>query len=501
MGKSAGILLFWNLFSQVVSFLKTLVVASIYGVSLPLDAFNLSLAMPAVICGVFSALMQAGFVPLYMKLRGAEDFENANDVCGRYYWNIVLVLLALAICVFLTKDYCAIFWTGDGGRDLTSAVSSVIALVVLTTVLNSSVDFFSIVLNCHGRFGFASFAPAINGVISAVFIYFSPDGSLITLVYSVFVGWFVQLIVVIYAMNMSGIKVPIRIGGGKSDHFLGSLTVLAAVLPAAFFSNATNSVIQYYLAKLETGELSVFGYALRFHSAVSQVFVIGLGTIVLPYVVKLVTTGEMGKLNKWVHGVLVYGLLVSAMVSTLVYFLGGMLVELLLVRGGFSKLDALAVSDIWLLLTLSIYPVAVVTFIAKVFIALDRAKYLSFISTFVFFLTWGLCEFSYKSFGSSSIALSIGFSQFVALVFALGCYFVFAKAKRGFVMLVPELLLACCYIFSIFWITRLFVAEVFIGNVLPDLFFGSLFIVAIYFMYIPIKQIVVRKAVKGVCFR
>lgn len=491
MGKSASVLLFWNLFSQVISFLKTLVVASVYGVSLPLDAFNLSLAMPAIICGVFSAFMQAGFVPVYMRLRSNETTDEADDFCGRYYWNMILVLIAIAVLTYLTRGFWGGFWAG-GDPELAFAVSTILSLVVLTAVLNASVDFFSIALNCHGMFGIASFSPAINGVISAAVIYFLPTGKIEILVLSLVFGWITQLVVVSYAIKLANIQIPFRVGSGGNTYFLGSLPVLAVVLPAAFFSNATNSVVQYYLAKLETGELSIFGYALRFHSAVSQIFVIGIGTIVLPFVVGLVNRKEMDRLARWIYDIFIYGFLISAMTATLVHVFGKDLIDVLLVRGGFSETNAIDVSKIWFLLTISIYPFAMVTFLSKVFIAMEKAKYLSFISTFVFFLTWVWCEFTYANFGSSSIALSTGFSQTFALVIALFFYFYLMEKNKIFFTIVPELVILCVYAFSLSYVSEQIVSKFHFNNKIIEIVLGTLVITALFSVYIPLRVFIVK---------
>ena len=89
---------------QLLGFLKLLLIAHWFGVSLELDAYYLALVVPALLQGFIGGALQTGFVPVYMQLQ-ASDAAQAGDLAGQVFVRLLWGLLFVSIVLSLSSSF------------------------------------------------------------------------------------------------------------------------------------------------------------------------------------------------------------------------------------------------------------------------------------------------------------------------------------------------------------------------------------------------------------
>jgi peptidoglycan biosynthesis protein MviN/MurJ (putative lipid II flippase) len=196
--------------------------------------------------------------------------------------------------------------------------------------------------------------------------------------------------------------------------------------------NSAAAIIQFRAAELGEGAVAIFGYASRLHGALAQVLVAGLSTVLLPHFAALWSRGEKAEITILFRRLARCTILLVAYLTPGIYLMGETAVRILLERGAFHAQQSQQASWLWALLTLSLFPLAFGTFIAKFCQAVRGAGSILVSGVISFAATWFVTWF-----GASEASLSIVASAVVASP-ALGtCFWLFWLGRR--VQIVPIL--------------------------------------------------------------
>lgn len=419
LGK-AGIVSLFAILSQLVAFIRTAIMAFLFGASSVVDAYNLALVVPVLLSGVVGGWLQAGFVGRYMTLRqhNEADAVHFSIAIGR----MVLVIVAvLALAIFTFREPLASMLVPPaslGTRQLTEAALSVVAWSLVPTVL---ADFLGLILNCHGRFLAAATAPVVNAMVAAVALWLWPHHDLEALVQTLLLGWLAQMIVLAVAYKNAGLKFVARCPD-MSDEIRTTLRLALPILPAVLFSNGTTVVIQLACSRLGEGAVAVYGYASRLHGALSQIMIVGIGTVLLPHLAGMLARQQRSQIGLLFQRLGRATMLGYAFILAGVFLLGDATILTILGRGKFDAALASAVADVWTILTVSLLPFAFATFLAKLFQAMQQPVLLSWSSLIAIVVTALVC---YVGGNIDSLAVLVAaplFAQLTVLGFFLACF-------------------------------------------------------------------------------
>lgn len=406
--------------SQLVAFIRTAIMASLFGASSVVDAYNLALVVPVLLSGVVGGWLQAGFVGRYLALRQHNELDAAHFSIA--IGQMVLAIAAvLALAIFAFREPLASMLVPPaslGTRQLTEAALSVVSWSLVPTVL---ADFLGLILNCHGRFLAAATAPVVNALVAAVALWLWPHHDLEALVQTLMLGWLAQMMVLAVAYKAAGLRFVARCPD-MSDEIRKTLRLALPILPAVLFSNGTTVVIQMACSRLGEGAVAVYGYASRLHGALSQIMIVGIGTVLLPHLAAMLASQERSKISPLFQRLGRATTLGYAFILAGVFLLGEITILTILGRGKFDAALASAVADVWTILTLSLLPFAFATFLAKLFQAMQQPVLLSWSSLIAIVVTALVC---YIGSSVDSLALLVAaptFAQIGVLGFFLACF-------------------------------------------------------------------------------
>jgi peptidoglycan biosynthesis protein MviN/MurJ (putative lipid II flippase) len=158
----------------------------------------------------------------------------------------------------------------------------------------------------------------------------------------------------------------------------------------------------------------------------------GLSTVLLPHFAALWSRGEKAEITILFRRLARCTILLVAYLTFGIYLMGETTVRILLERGAFDARHAQEVSWLWALLTLSLFPLAFGTFIAKFCQAVRGAGSILVSSNISFAATWLVAWF-----GASQASLGIVASAVVAGVATTCVYWLIWLGRR--VRIVPIL--------------------------------------------------------------
>lgn len=404
----------FSLLAQAIGFLRTLVIAALFGASINLDAYYLSLIVPALVSGIVGGALQGGFVPVYIRLLTREASERATALRGAVTWLLVGSLLLASISAALAAPIW-VPWIASGGEpDLLHLAVYASRIVALSIVITGTSDFLGLILNCHRRFAFAAAAPIANTLIS-VPILIAVGPNLTGLATSVVAGAAAQLLVVGSGLVHDRLTLPLPWRLPK-DELIAVSNLARPMVPGFVFTQLQMAYVQALPAILGQGAISVFGYATRLQAVVEQVFVIGLGSVLLPYLAEMVARGDRAAISRLTLRIGIYALCGALALAAGIWLVGDLVVQALLTRGRFDTETGAAVARIWLYLALGTFPFAISTSLSKLIVALGRPTILSITAALVLVAVYGLGTFGPEGLGLAGVALVVVVSQCLRLL-------------------------------------------------------------------------------------
>lgn len=357
---------------QLTGMLRTILIANALGVSLDFDSYNLALVAPTFLGTVLSSWLQVGFTGRYTGL-----ITNAeHDLAGSYLTRMLLVVAgisgAFSIVFAAFPQQIMVFLLPSSQGEMAGLAAHALSLSGWILLLTMTADFLGLVLNCHGRFFAAAFAPVLNAALSVAALWFWPSINLDALVWTLLSGGVAQLLYI--ALMVGRLNLRYVFGGAEAGkEVIRTLLLAVPILPAIMLANSAASIIQLRAAEFGEGAVSMFGYAARLHSALSQVLVMGLGTVLLPHFAALWARNDKAEIVLVLRRLVRAGGVVTAVLAAGVWAMGPDTVMLLFGRGAFGVQQASGVGHLWFTLSLALFPFALGTFIAKLFQAMRHA--------------------------------------------------------------------------------------------------------------------------------
>lgn len=403
-----------SLLAQAIGFLRTLVIAALFGASINLDAYYLSLIVPALVTGIVGGTLQAGFVPVYVRVLTHESAERAAALRGTVTWVLAIVLLVGSVGALLSVPMWVRWITSGGSDELLQFTTYASRITVLTIVLICISDYLGLVLNCHRRFALAAAAPIANTLVSVPML-LALGPSLTGLAVSVVAGAGAQLLTVSLGLYYRRLSLPLQWRFSRSDR-QAVLSLAKPMVPGFLFTQLQLAYVQSLPVMFGQGAVSVFGYASRLQAVVEQVFVIGLGTVLLPHLAELAVRRDRAEVTRLTMRIGIYALLGALALAGGILLLGNHAVQILLARGRFDAKTSAEVARIWLYLALSAFPFTVSTSLSKLVMALGRPAILSITAALLLVAIYGLGSFLPGIFGLAGVAFVVVVAQCLRLL-------------------------------------------------------------------------------------
>jgi putative peptidoglycan lipid II flippase len=290
-----------TLVSRVLALGRDSLQATFVGAGFASDAFLVAFRLPNMFRAFFAeGAFNAAFIPLFNRKVGVEkDYSAAYDFAERALAILLPVVVLFTIGMMIAAN--PVTWALSGGFDdptpdqfafavtLSRITLPYLALISIVSLLGG-------ILTSLERFWANAAAPILLNVAMIAGLWFfhgdNPYETARVQAISVTIGGVLQLLWLLVACRMAGVRLRLRLPRLDRDvRELGRL-----IGPAAIGAGATqiNLLVSTALAGglLDAGAISYIYYADRLNQLPLGLIGIGLGTILLPTLSRLLSSGD-----------------------------------------------------------------------------------------------------------------------------------------------------------------------------------------------------------------
>ncbi|MBN8806936.1 MAG: murein biosynthesis integral membrane protein MurJ [Sphingomonas sp.] len=293
-----------TLASRVLALVRDTLQASYVGASFASDAFFVAFRLPNMFRALFAeGAFSAAFIPMFNRKVGQEGELSAGIAFAEAALAVLLPILVVFTAVMLIAAW-PVTWALSGGFKHPSASDFAFAVelsrwTIPYLMLISLASLLGGILNSLNRFWVNAAAPILLNIAMVGALWFfhghGPEGAYVTAraqAISVTVGGALQLAWLMWSCRQAGISLRLRKPVLSDD----VRQLMRLILPAAIGAGAVqvNLAISTALAGglLDPGSISYIYYADRLNQLPLGLIGIGLGTILLPTVSRLLSTGK-----------------------------------------------------------------------------------------------------------------------------------------------------------------------------------------------------------------
>lgn len=394
-----------SLVAYLLSMVKAIVVARLFGTSPEMDAFTLAILVPNLLGALLTGTTAGALVPILAKA-DQENRQQRATVFRSSFAVFALVCLALtaalALCVPLIAPHLRSF---DPYRlQIMSRMLKTTSWLVFFTGIYA---FCSAELLSRRRYVVVAAAPAVSTLFSLIVILAFRGSGIDVLVWSLVGGTLLQAVAIaIPAWNASS-------GGAmtawNNRHVQRTITAQGALLGAAAVGVANAFIDQMFAAMLPAGSVSALSYANTLHGIAMQTAVMSLGWIALPELSELAAAGHFDALRSRIRYVLVLGVMITAPLTLGIGVFGADAVRIVFQHGKFDTASTHSVALAWTGYSLGLIPAACGMIVVRLLNALHENG-LIFRVGVVLIVANAICDYVFlRIWGLFGISLSTSF--------------------------------------------------------------------------------------------
>ncbi|HEY0413473.1 MAG TPA: murein biosynthesis integral membrane protein MurJ [Allosphingosinicella sp.] len=363
LARSLGSIGGLTLVSRILAFLRDMLQASYVGASFASDAFFVAFRLPNMFRAFFAeGAFSAAFIPMFnRKVSEAAELRAGLDFAER-----ALAMLLPVLILFTAAMLAAAWpltWALSGGLERQHPTHAQFAFMVLLSritipylMLISLASLLGGILNSLDKFWVNAAAPILLNIamVGALLFFHGPDpfATAMAQAISIPVGGALQLGWLMLACRRAGVSLKLRRPRFDAD----IRELLKLILPAALGAGAVqiNLVISTALAGglLREGSISAIYYADRLNQLPLGLIGIGLGTILLPTVSRLLSSGREAEAMETQNRGIELALFLTLPATAAFVFGAEPIIRGLLQRGEFSADDT--IRSAWALSAFSI---------------------------------------------------------------------------------------------------------------------------------------------------
>ena len=419
----------FTLLSRVSGFFRDVVLGAVLGAGALADAFYIALRLPNHFRAIFGeGAFNAAFVPSYARMLEKHGAPDARGFGGQ-----ILTLLLISQLVLLgtawifTEELVRLLAPGltDHSAQFASAITMTrITFPYLTCI--TLVTLLSGVLNAHGRFAAAAFAPvllnlAIIGFLALTFLF--PDAGLAAS-FGVFAAGLLELALLIIAARRAGVFTPWRKPAWSADvkqffTALGPAVIGSAGVQIAMFADTIIGSL------LPAGGISSIYYADRLYQLPIGVIGIAAGTVLLPEMSRRLSSGDQGAAFHAQNRTMALTIALSAPFFVAFTLIPELIMRGVFLRGAFTEDAARASAHVLAAYATGLFAIVLIRSAVASFQARGDTKTPMFISLAAVAFNIVLKLFLYGPLGAAGLALATAAGAWVnfglLVVLALRC--------------------------------------------------------------------------------
>ena len=386
---------------------QELLIASAFGTSYRLDAFQLAFLPLSVLANVVAGgALHAAFVPTYVRIRSSDGTQGAKDLFASVSVNMLGLLLVAALLLGITFSGLLDLYASGQSQEAKKLSVSLFYILLPMLLFGGICSLFSSTLNALGYFAYPSLSQIFVPVMVIISILLLKDRfDIFSLAYGFVVGYALQLVAV-SGLLIRKKQFPRSKLKNPSPYKRKFIAQYLSVSVSAMILGGMALVDQAMAATLETGSVSALAFATRPVTMFMAFSTVVIGNATLPYFseVALISgrSAILPILKKWIIWIFLGGMIVTLGWE----IFAEDIIKILYQRGAFTSENTTLVTEVqrYYIIQIPFYLCGIIGM--RAINALNENKKLLVISMGCLLLNIGTGYICMKILGLGGIALS-----------------------------------------------------------------------------------------------
>ena len=429
LSKSIAIVFFASGMRWILSCIKIIIIASLFGTTFAYDAYLVAFAIPEMITGLLVGVIAVTFIPIFtdyfVKEGDVKALDFASNLMSVFF---IIGLLLTFITIVLAPLIVRLAAPGFNQETFRLAVRLIIIIFPIILIVTLT-EIVARILQAYGHFIVPSLGNVLEvGVVIASLYFLSNKFGIFSLACGLLLGVFVKFIFQFLFLCRKVKHFHFRFGFNFRLPGIEKFSRLAAPLISCMLFLRIGTVIERLLAStLKEGSISILGYATALTDVPSEIFLSSIGIVLFPLISKYASEGKIADFKTVLSKGIRMGNFILVPIAVIFIFFGKQIIQSLLERGKFVSSMTHDTSIALALYALSLFAMGIYFFSAQACYAIQEINATLKIAIFFMILStiFKVIIINYLSFAGLALVTS------VALIFQSGFLMKFLIKKIG----------------------------------------------------------------------
>jgi putative peptidoglycan lipid II flippase len=416
----------FTLLSRLSGFVRDIVLAAVLGAGAMMDAFSVALRLPNHFRAIFGegAVNQA-YIPAYARIRQQGGETAAALFSNRVFsLNLIVQLVLVAIALPFMPEIVRLLAPGfandplrfDLAVSLTRITFPYLLFITLVTLLSAN-------LNAVDRYAAAAAAPVLMNLclIAALAVAFLFPSAAYAAAWGMAVAGVLEWLLLAFAARRAGVAAALtrpRLDADVKSFFkaFGPAVIGSAGVQIALFADTIIASL------LPAGAYAALYYAERLYQLPIGVIAIGVGTVLLPTMSRLIAAGDEAGSNRAQNRAIALTVVAAAPFAAAFLAIPELIVSALFERGRFDAAASQAAGAVLLAYAVGLPAIVLIRTQVSTFQARGDTTTPMFVSLAAIGANVALKLLLWRDFGAAGLALATAAGAWinVATLFVLG---------------------------------------------------------------------------------
>ncbi|MBC1936152.1 oligosaccharide flippase family protein [Listeria grandensis] len=354
---------------QVISLLRTTALATHFGISNEMDAFNFANTAMVCLINIMGPSVATVLIPFLAKMKNNHEHRN---VLNSYITAVLGITYVVLLLYFLGGSiYFYGFGQGDGFnfQTLTFLLTFILGIAQYTRLISAIQTAF---LQMDGKFVVVKLAALVSALLSYIYIIFTPDISIIEAAICIGLSYVVECALLIFSNRNEQYKYQAKFKW-KHPEFRNLMKLTLPVTLSSVIYQVTVILPNILARFFGEGYISTMVYANQIISIMQTLIIINLISMLYPTLTRSFNKNIAEAKEKLIYFINGSNILVIPMISGMI-MLGGIVIKLLFERGNFTHESTIIVWQFLIFLSLALPFVVVREFLFKAFYSMGDTK-------------------------------------------------------------------------------------------------------------------------------
>ncbi|MBC1501702.1 teichoic acid/polysaccharide export protein [Listeria weihenstephanensis] len=364
-----SIILILTMLVQVISLLRTTAMATNFGISNNMDAFNFANTAMVCLVNIMGPSVATVLIPFLAKMK--DSMEDRN-VLNTYITAVLAMTYVLLLAYFLIGSIY--FYGSDGNngmsfQQLTFVLTFILGVAQYTRLISAIQTAF---LQMDSKFIIIKVVAILSAILSYIYIIVTPNLSIIEAAVCIGLSYVVECIGLIFSNRNKKYKYQVKFKW-KNAEFRRLMRLTIPVTLSSVIYQVTVLLPNILARFFGEGYISTMVYANQIISIMQTLIIINLISMLYPTLTRSFNRSIEEAKKKLVLFINGSNMLVIPMIFGMI-MLGGLVVKVLFERGNFTHESTVIVWQFLIFLSLALPFVVTREFIFKAFYAMGDTK-------------------------------------------------------------------------------------------------------------------------------